>query len=77
MPFGTADHNWKRTLVNPNASSRSRIFALSQIERPSLSMLRKLILDPNTTSRLMFALSKAYSVAMTRKTLRETTKENQ
>jgi hypothetical protein len=71
MPFGTADNNWRRVLADTSGktSTRMRIYALSQMERPSLALLRKLILNPNTTARLMFALSKAYAVAITRKDL--------
>jgi hypothetical protein len=76
MGFGTSENNWRRVLADTSGktSARMRVYALSQMERPSLTLLRKLILDRNTTSRLMFALSKSYAVAIARRDLRRAAK---
>jgi hypothetical protein len=72
MPYATADTINARLVVNPKISTRSRITALRELNRPKLRMLRRLMLDPQTPSRLLVELSRAYNVALLRRSLTTT-----
>jgi hypothetical protein len=69
MPFATSETINARLVVNPKIATRSRITALRELSRPKLGMLWRLMLDPDTPSRLLVELSRAYKDTLLHRSL--------
>ncbi len=63
--FPSSDRIFRRLAEDARQSQKNRIAALNKIERPSLSMLRRLI-HPSSPPKLRFRASELYEVAITR-----------
>jgi hypothetical protein len=59
---------FKRLALDERQSQKNRIAALNRIERPSLSMLRRL-LRPNVPPRLRYRAAELFELAMARRDL--------
>jgi hypothetical protein len=75
MPFATSETINARLVSNPKIATRSRITALRELHRPKLRMLRRLVLAPETRSRLLVELSRAYKDTLLRRFLTANRKE--
>jgi hypothetical protein len=57
MPSGTSENNWRRMLADTSAktSARMRIYALSQMNRPSLSLPRTRVAGEDMSTQPIIA----------------------
>jgi hypothetical protein len=62
---------WRRIVENKSGrfSAKDRLFALEQIPRPSLSLLRRLLSAKRTPRRLRLLAAQRYSLAIARREL--------
>jgi hypothetical protein len=60
---------WRWIVENRRFSAKDRLYALEQIPRPSLSMLRRLLSAERTPRKLRMLAAQKYSLAMARKEL--------
>lgn len=60
MPTLSLDRAWRKVLVDRNAPEKHRLAALKKLVRPSISLLRELLADPATPSRLRYVLTVQY-----------------
>ena len=68
MAFPNPDRVYRRLAEDKRLSESRRIAALNKVERPSLSLLRRL-LHPSTPARLRFRSTELYELAMARREL--------
>jgi hypothetical protein len=66
--FPSSDRVFRRLAEDARQSERNRIAALNKIERPSLSMLRRLLLA-GSPPRLRFRAGELYEIAIARRDL--------
>jgi hypothetical protein len=63
------DTAWRRIVIDTRLPAKVRIAALSQILRPSLNLLRRLLSQRTTPPRLRVLAAQKYSLAVARKEL--------
>jgi len=68
MAFPSPDRVWRRLVEAKKLPAKSRVQALNNIARPSLSLLRRL-LHPSQPAKLRLRAAELYEVAMTRRSL--------
>jgi hypothetical protein len=66
--FPSSDRVFRRLAEDSRQSERNRLAALNKIERPSLSMLRRL-LHASSPPRLRFRAGELYEIAIARRDL--------
>ena len=64
----SSDRVWRRICGDERQSQKNRIAALNRIERPSLSLLRRLV-HPSSPPRLRFRAGELYEIAIARRDL--------
>lgn len=70
MRFPSADTIKARLAQNPKAAQKVRLAALESMQRPSLSLLARLLADPQTPSRLLGLGAQRYETELARRELR-------
>jgi hypothetical protein len=63
------DTAWRRIVENGKFPAKTRLMALEQIARPSLSLLRRLLSSKSTPSKLRLLAAERYSIGVARKEL--------
>lgn len=71
MNFPKPDKVYADLAENPKAPIKVRVRALESMQRPSLSLLYRLIHNPNTPAKLYAVAANKYETAILRKELRE------
>jgi hypothetical protein len=74
MRFPSADTIKARLVQNPKAAQKVRLAALETMQRPSLSLLTRLLADPQTPSRLLGLAAQRYETELARRELRRNAK---
>jgi hypothetical protein len=70
MRFPSTDTIKSRLVENKRAAQKVRLVALESMQRPSLSLLARLLADPETPSRLLGLAAERYETEIMRRELR-------
>jgi hypothetical protein len=73
--FPTTDTVLKRITENQRLPQKARLQALAAIQRPSRSMLFRLLSDPGTPGRLLTLAAKRYEIEILKKELRNNARQ--